>query len=283
MGLDSKYGARGVHCYCYHYHYKYHCYCTASAIVITRTPARIMTNTQTQQTQQQPPLTTPNTVSLATATAAGQRDLETRNHILSDLVGSRDSTLPAIASRPPTINLYSPSNSAREMRHERGTDHDRSPIPQSTLRNSMNVQRPHFVHTNTEYHTYHQSSSSSSLAPSQGAHSNSDNNALPYRDHPLTKEEYPQIQQHQSHQIYNPSFPPRQPSQSRRNGRSSTPGPLPSGNIWDSTRCRLLDFKCRMCSREGAIGRGLMIGWVLTTLGFLLACAFWKGELFTGR
>ena len=26
-----------------------------------------------------------------------------------------------------------------------------------------------------------------------------------------------------------------------------------------------------------------MIGWVLTTLGFLTACAFWKGELFTGE
>lgn len=240
-----------------------------------------MATTQTQHTQQQTPSTTPNTVSLATATAAGQRDLETRNHIPSDWVESRDSTLPASASRPPTINLYSPSNSAREMRHERGTDHDRSPIPQSTLRNSMNVQRPHFVHTNTEYHTYHQSSSSSSLVLGQGAHSNTNINALPYRDHPLTKEEYPQSQQ--QHQSYNPSFPPRQPSQSRRNGRSSTAGPLPNGSIWDSTRCRLLDFKCRMCSREGAIGRGLMIGWVLTTLGFLLACALWKGELFTGK
>jgi heme exporter protein D len=26
-----------------------------------------------------------------------------------------------------------------------------------------------------------------------------------------------------------------------------------------------------------------MIGWVLTTVGFLMACGFWKGELFTGE
>jgi hypothetical protein len=243
----------------------------------------ISTHTQTQQTQQQQQ--SPSTVSLATATAAGQRDLETRNQFLIDLdLGSRISTFPVqtqtqTPSQPPTINLYTPG----EMRHERGTA-DRSPIPQSTLRNSMNVQRPHFVHTNTEFHTYHQSSSSSSPVLGQGhVPTNNNNNVLPYRDHPLTKEEYPQ--QPQQQQItYNPSFPPRQQSQSRRNGRSSTSGPsVGSANIWDSTRCRLLDFKCRLCSREGAIGRGLMIGWVLTTLGFLMACAFWKGELFTGK
>jgi hypothetical protein len=45
----------------------------------------------------------------------------------------------------------------------------------------------------------------------------------------------------------------------------------------------LTEMRCRMCSKEGALGRALMIGWVLTTVGFLLACAFWKGELFTGE
>jgi hypothetical protein len=248
----------------------------------------IKTHNQTLQIQQQQQ--NPSTVSLATATAAGQRDLETRNQFLIDPdLGSRISTIPVqpqtqtqTSTQLPTINLNTPG----EMRHERGnvTDHghDRSPIPQSTLRNSMNVQRPHFVHTNTEFHTYHQSSSSSSLVLGQGHTPNNSNNVLPYRDHPLTKEEYPQQPQQQI--TYNPSFPPRQQSQSRRNVRSSTSGPTVGNvNIWDSTRCRLLDFKCRLCSREGAIGRGLMIGWVLTTLGFLLACAFWKGELFTGK
>ncbi|TXT09052.1 hypothetical protein VHUM_02526 [Vanrija humicola] len=38
----------------------------------------------------------------------------------------------------------------------------------------------------------------------------------------------------------------------------------------------------RLCgSKGGALGRGLIIGWVLTTLGFLAATAFWKGELFS--
>jgi hypothetical protein len=36
-------------------------------------------------------------------------------------------------------------------------------------------------------------------------------------------------------------------------------------------------------NRSGALGRGLMIGWVLTTLGFVAATAFWKGELFAGE
>jgi len=214
--------------------------------------------------------------SLATATAAGQRDLETRNQVLIDL--SRSPVDPSIRqslSQSPKHTITLPT---REMRNER--DHDRSPIPQSTLRNSMTLQRPSFNHTNTEFHTYHQSSSSTSLGHGHGhgASGSISNTNTPYRDHPLTKEEYPLPKQQQQ------SFPPRQ---SRRSG----PIPRPiiqsnangTGNVWDSTRCRLLDFKCRMCSREGAIGRGLMIGWVLTTLGFLTACAFWKGELFTGK
>jgi hypothetical protein len=229
------------------------------------------------QTQQHSNLPLP-LPSLATATAAGQRDLETRNQpkVLIDISRS-----PAINSsdRPRTSppRTHISTTPIREMRNER--DHDRSPIPQSTLRNSMNIQRPSFNHTNTEYHTYHQASSSSSLGHGASGSLSGINNVLPYRDHPLTKEEYPHSKQQQS-------FPPRQ-SQSRRSGPITRP-PLPgtgngNGNVWDTTRCRLLDFKCRLCSREGAIGRGLMIGWVLTTLGFLSACAFWKGELFTGE
>lgn len=209
--------------------------------------------------------------SLATATAAGQRDLETRNQVLIDL--SRSPAIPPQSQSPK--HSTATTTPTREMRNER--DHDRSPIPQSTLRNSMTLQRPSFNHTNTEFHTYHQSSSSTSLG--HGGSGSISNTNTPYRDHPLTKEEYPLPKQQQQQ-----SFPPRQ---SRRSGPIPRPI-IPSnsngtGNVWDSTRCRLLDFKCRMCSREGAIGRGLMIGWVLTTLGFLTACAFWKGELFTGE
>lgn len=36
-------------------------------------------------------------------------------------------------------------------------------------------------------------------------------------------------------------------------------------------------------SKSGALGRGLIIGWILTTLGFITATAFWKGELFAGE
>lgn len=227
--------------------------------------------------------------SIATATAAGQRDLETRNQVKVLIDLSRPVDLESQLSSSSLSYRQVPSDTTnitpvREMRNERANDHDRSPIPYSTLRNSMNVQRPSFNHTNTEFHTYHQSSSSASLGHGSGSGSigsninnNNINNTLPYRDHPSTREEYPLPKQQQS-------FPPRQ---SRRSGPIPRP-PVPNsgngtGNVWDSTRCRLLDFKCRLCSREGAIGRGLMIGWVLTTLGFLTACAFWKGELFTGE
>jgi hypothetical protein len=226
----------------------------------------IHTHSHTQQPHSNNTLPLP---SLATATAAGQRDLETRNQVLIDL--TRSPAIPPQSQSPKHSTSATPPT--REMRNER--DHDRSPIPQSTLRNSMTLQRPSFNHTNTEFHTYHQSSSSTSLG--HGGSGTISNTNTPYRDHPSTKEEYPLPKQQQS-------FPPRQ---SRRSGPIPRPI-IPSnangtGNVWDSTRCRLLDFKCRMCSREGAIGRGLMIGWVLTTLGFLTACAFWKGELFTGE
>lgn len=36
-------------------------------------------------------------------------------------------------------------------------------------------------------------------------------------------------------------------------------------------------------SKSGTLGRGLMIGWVITTLGFVAATAFYKGELFSGE
>jgi hypothetical protein len=64
------------------------------------------------------------------------------------------------------------------------------------------------------------------------------------------------------------------------NGSGSGSGNV---NVLETIRCKLWDFKSRMCCKEGALGRGLMIGWVLTTIGFLLACGFWKGELFTGK
>ncbi|RXK37892.1 hypothetical protein M231_04891 [Tremella mesenterica] len=43
------------------------------------------------------------------------------------------------------------------------------------------------------------------------------------------------------------------------------------GDRWRNWRC---------ADREGGLGRALMLGWVGTTLGFLLAAGIWKGELF---
>lgn len=271
------------------------------------------TSTTISPTRQQTP-NTPPLATFASATAAGQRDLETRNQVLIDFASRppviSSSSSPSTSSPPPRYTTSSTppmreanSNMSKGKYHH--DEHDRSP---STLRNSMSLQRPSFYHTNTEYHTHHQSSSSSSLGNGNGnnggssgvgigsgngdrintqslmsAHSQSHSQITqPYRDHPPTKEEYP----HSSSNQYTQSFPPRSPgSGSRRIARNSNAGPLPAGSVsvWDATRCRLWDFKCRLCSKEGAIGRGLMIGWVLTTVGFLMACGFWKGELFTGE
>lgn len=35
--------------------------------------------------------------------------------------------------------------------------------------------------------------------------------------------------------------------------------------------------------KEGGMGMALMLGWVVTTVGFVLATAFWRGELFGGK
>lgn len=184
----------------------------------------------------------------------------------------------------PSTRSPSPLNGYEMSKH--GATHDEwaGPIPSNTLRNSMSLHRPPFVHSSTNYHTSTASGSTSSLPlpPLPSTPTKSVNAQAPYRDHPLTtKEEYPNADP--ADNPYAQVFPPhRSPSR-----RQSTPHPhhvrQSSFNAWDSLRCRLMDIKCKMCSKEGALGRGLMIGWVLTTVGFLLACAFWKGELFTGQ
>lgn len=276
-----------------------------SKLATASTPAP----TSQVQTPQRPSAPPTNPLNLATATAAGQRDLETRNQVLVDLT----TRSPALASASPLAStatsippprykyITSPTPVMREMgmgRYSHYDEHDRSPVPtsSSTMRDSFSTQRPAFHHTNTEYHTHHQSSSSSSLinnsastTPSKtnptsvnGINTPSQLHAAPYRDHPPTKEEYP-FSSNLSANPYNQAFPPRQSSGRRSARNSNTPVPQSSqGSAWDSAQCRLWEMKSRLCCKEGAIGRGLMIGWVLTTVGFLLACGFWKGELFTG-
>lgn len=71
------------------------------------------------------------------------------------------------------------------------------------------------------------------------------------------------------------SFPPAwsHPAESQLPPRSRPP----------LRRMVLTALRERLCgSKGGALGRGLIIGWVVTTLGFLAATAFWKGELFSG-
>jgi heme exporter protein D len=38
-----------------------------------------------------------------------------------------------------------------------------------------------------------------------------------------------------------------------------------------------------MCAKEGWMGRVLLLGWIITTLGFLLGIGFYRGEVFSGE
>lgn len=211
-------------------------------------------------------------------------------------------------SSPTTPTLESGHEYEYEMgssKHSHGIAHDEwaGPIPSSTMRNSMSFQRPAFVHTTTNYHSQQSLNASASagastsslplqqstpatynvqgLGQGAGAGAGTGAGAGPYRDHiPTTKEEYPNSDP--TTNPYAQAFPPRAHTPSRRHVTSAHSRQSSFG-AWESVCCRLADVRRRMCCKEGALGRALMIGWVLTTVGFLLACAFWKGELFTGE
>ena len=49
------------------------------------------------------------------------------------------------------------------------------------------------------------------------------------------------------------------------------------------TRSRSIDWRSWIRPKEGGLGRALILGWVFTTGLFLLATAFWRGQLFSGE
>ena len=75
--------------------------------------------------------------------------------------------------------------------------------------------------------------------------------------------------------------------------RAQSPGsgsfgsrPMPStfDDIWSATCSKVSELRGRSCGAAGSgLGKGLIIGWIVTTLMFIAATAFWKGELFSGE
>ena len=211
--------------------------------------------------------------------------------VIIDLpIPSSSSTIPSTPIRSST-----PVNHTHEMsKHSIAHDEWAGPIPSSTMRNSMSLHRPAFIHTSTNYHsqsslnTSASASASTSSLPLQQAttpatsYQTQHQGQGPYRDHPLTtKEEYPNSDP--TTNPYAQAFPARTHTPTSRRHAPPTHSRQSSFGAWESVCCRLADARRRMCCKEGALGRALMIGWVMTTVGFLLACAFWKGELFTGK
>lgn len=87
-------------------------------------------------------------------------------------------------------------------------------------------------------------------------------------DHPR-----PPISHHFSNShMHGHAFAHASRASSRRSSTVAVPDP-----------CMLHFIRDKLLGKEGGIGRALMLGWVLTTLGFITATAFWKGELFGGK
>lgn len=86
-------------------------------------------------------------------------------------------------------------------------------------------------------------------------------------------------QPHQPHQHAGPSQSRYQPDS--RRGSSTDRRAVAA--LADSDSSVLQCVKSKLMGKEGGMGRALMLGWVGTTLGFLIATAFWRGELFSGK
>ena len=59
--------------------------------------------------------------------------------------------------------------------------------------------------------------------------------------------------------------------------------PSALAEIMSHARSRSSGLRSRLGGGEGGLGRALILGWIVTTAMFLLATAFWRGQLFSGR
>jgi hypothetical protein len=136
--------------------------------------------------------------------------------------------------------------------------------------------RPSFVHTSTSLVT----PSVTSTTPST---SHTDHGFPPEKEEPPAYpyhggyEQGPSFRDPFSHNAHSNTYSGHAFAQaSRAASRRSSLVPIPEP-------CFLNKMRDKILGKEGGMGRALVLGWVITTLGFVIATAFWKGELFGGE
>ena len=134
--------------------------------------------------------------------------------------------------------------------------------------------RPPFHHMSTSYQEHHSSSSSQSSHSTHSTHA-----PPPYRDYPPEKVELDSAE-------YPHHAPSRQQYEPSRGLYSARRAPVvlePTGLAARRPSWRDRFERNEECPQTGRLGKALILGWVVTTLGFVAATAFYKGELFSGE
>lgn len=149
-----------------------------------------------------------------------------------------------------------------------------SPPPQPNMVSASSYTRPPFNHASTSYATHHSPSPALSDASSAPRYVQE-----PYHDYPPFEKSEPFLEEH----VYQHHVPYRQQSIPHRGIYDQRRVPSALGDVVAATRSRSAEWRGWVCPKEGGLGRALILGWVITTGMFLLATAFWRGQLFSGN
>lgn len=208
--------------------------------------------TQTQNQHQRPTLTlTPTSGVNTPATASGSRSRTQSPHLNVDN----------------THTIHS---------HSRDGNHPLS----SSRRSSIDIPHSGELHHLHHHHHHHEQH-----APGLSSGSGSSSSSSPYRDYPPSKEDVLESPYNQSHSHAQLQSQSRTAQHGHGRGiYTHRRSPSFLDNAVATSRSVSAEWKNKLLGgKEAGIGRWLMIGWVMTTVGFLLATAFWKGELFSGE
>ncbi|OWT38600.1 cytoplasmic protein [Cryptococcus neoformans Bt1] len=164
-----------------------------------------------------------------------------------------------------------------------------------TSRTSMStLHRPTFVHATTSYAVATAAGSSAAGSSSASGHGSKGESrggsAKPYSEDEGYRKEvsayYPPEFPHPDgpypypHHQYTPFTQSDRPdAETSVLDRLRTAGRKMFGRN-DSRESKLACLQCSNSEEGGELGRAMMFGWVITTVAFFLAIAFWRGELF---
>lgn len=167
-----------------------------------------------------------------------------------------------------------------------------------TSRTSMSaLHRPAFVHATTSYAVATAAGSSAAGSSSASGHGSKDESrggsAKPCSEDEGYRKEvsayYPPEFPHPDgpypypHHQYTPFTQSDRPdAETSVLDRLRTAGRKMFGRN-DIRESKLSCLQCSNSEEGGELGRAMMFGWVITTVAFFLAIAFWRGELFRGK